>query len=410
VPPSGARPLLAATLIVRDEAHQLADCLASLDGVVDEVVVYDTGSIDGTPELARRAGARVLEGYWDDDFGRARTAALGMTSAAWALCLDADERMVADAAVLRGLLLGRLDGLLLRVVNRDGRGTFLSDHPSLRIVRTAGARWEGRVHEVLLLPDPEGLRRCLPMEIASVQHLGYRDGATVRRKAERNLRLCQLELDELHAAGSEDRTAGARVLFNLARSALELDRRQLAVDALEALREIVAAGPQRTAATGLLAQILLDTDGLERAALVLEAELRPQVDARFADWLLAQAMARLGRPAEALTLLRRIDRLVDAAGVEKPLGPVLRARAVLAAGQGRLEEAREALLGAMLDHGEITGNGPLLRALFADAPDALDHRLRARTVGTAHPRYLPAVLAELDRHRDAPTPVAQVGP
>ena len=48
-------------LVVRDEAADLPACLASAREAVDEVVVVDTGSRDGTPELARRAGAVVLD-------------------------------------------------------------------------------------------------------------------------------------------------------------------------------------------------------------------------------------------------------------------------------------------------------------------------------------------------------------
>ncbi len=44
-------------MIVKDEVKALPGCLESLNGVVDEVVVYDTGSTDGTIELARRLGA-----------------------------------------------------------------------------------------------------------------------------------------------------------------------------------------------------------------------------------------------------------------------------------------------------------------------------------------------------------------
>jgi hypothetical protein len=75
------RPLLAAALIVRDEALGPAACLVSLAGVVDEIHVHDTGSVDGTPELAARFGAVVGRGGWSDDFAAARNAALAGWSA-----------------------------------------------------------------------------------------------------------------------------------------------------------------------------------------------------------------------------------------------------------------------------------------------------------------------------------------
>ena len=60
VGPDG-RPLLVATLIVRDEEAMLGDCLASLDGLVDHVVVGDTGSVDRTKQVAQELGAEVFD-------------------------------------------------------------------------------------------------------------------------------------------------------------------------------------------------------------------------------------------------------------------------------------------------------------------------------------------------------------
>ena len=54
--------LLSVCLIVKDEEQLLASCLQSVADVADEIVVYDTGSTDRTVEIARAAGARVVEG------------------------------------------------------------------------------------------------------------------------------------------------------------------------------------------------------------------------------------------------------------------------------------------------------------------------------------------------------------
>jgi len=60
--PAG-RPPVSAILVVRDEVASIERCLDSL-GWVDEVVVLDSGSRDGTQEICRRRGCRVIETPW----------------------------------------------------------------------------------------------------------------------------------------------------------------------------------------------------------------------------------------------------------------------------------------------------------------------------------------------------------
>src|SRR4051812_25318257 len=97
-------PLLAAAMIVRDEEKNLPGLLASLGETFDEVVIYDTGSTDATIEIGRASGATVIEGYWDDDFARARNAGLAHVNATWVLEVDADDRVIADHRKLRRML------------------------------------------------------------------------------------------------------------------------------------------------------------------------------------------------------------------------------------------------------------------------------------------------------------------
>ena len=59
-----ARPRLSAALITFNEERNLPRVLESLRGVADEVVVSDSGSTDGTVEIARSFGARVFETEW----------------------------------------------------------------------------------------------------------------------------------------------------------------------------------------------------------------------------------------------------------------------------------------------------------------------------------------------------------
>jgi len=102
IEPPGPRPVLSACLIVKNEARYLDGCLRSLGGLVDEVVVVDTGSTDGSKRIARKHGARVFDFEWIDDFAAARNHALDHARGEWILYIDADERVrPASAARLR---------------------------------------------------------------------------------------------------------------------------------------------------------------------------------------------------------------------------------------------------------------------------------------------------------------------
>ncbi|WP_299641803.1 glycosyltransferase, partial [Devosia sp.] len=67
---------ISACLIVKNEQPFLDGCLLSLGGLVDEIVVVDTGSTDTSIGIARRHGARVIEWAWRSDFAAARNVGL----------------------------------------------------------------------------------------------------------------------------------------------------------------------------------------------------------------------------------------------------------------------------------------------------------------------------------------------
>ncbi|PKO84698.1 MAG: glycosyltransferase family 2 protein [Betaproteobacteria bacterium HGW-Betaproteobacteria-11] len=91
VPPLPAPPPLSAVLITRDAVGMLPACLESL-AFCAEIVVVDSGSEDGTPELARALGARVIESHWRG-FGAQKQFAVEQARHDWVLCVDADERV-----------------------------------------------------------------------------------------------------------------------------------------------------------------------------------------------------------------------------------------------------------------------------------------------------------------------------
>src|SRR3546814_9500490 len=90
-PPAASRTPLSAFIIAFNEADRIGDCLASL-AFCDEIVVVDSGSVDGTRELCERLGARVLQRPFDG-FRSQKRFAVEQCRHDWVLCLDADERV-----------------------------------------------------------------------------------------------------------------------------------------------------------------------------------------------------------------------------------------------------------------------------------------------------------------------------
>src|SRR5882724_11729244 len=91
------KPQLALTMIVRNGGQDLSRCLESVRGIVDEIVIADTGSTDGSVAVAQSFGATVISIPWESDFAAARNSALQHTSADWVLVLDADEQLDTQA-------------------------------------------------------------------------------------------------------------------------------------------------------------------------------------------------------------------------------------------------------------------------------------------------------------------------
>ena len=94
---------ISGTMIVRNEAARLAACLDALRGVADEMIIVDTGSEDGTLEIARRYTDLCFEHPWTDDFAAARNAALAHATGDYVLVVDADEVIAEPKAAAEAL-------------------------------------------------------------------------------------------------------------------------------------------------------------------------------------------------------------------------------------------------------------------------------------------------------------------
>jgi glycosyltransferase involved in cell wall biosynthesis len=86
-------PTLSVILITRNEEANLDDCLASLEGIAQQIIVVDTNSSDRTPEIAQKHGAELSQPPDWPGFGPQKNRALDLATSEWVLSLDADERL-----------------------------------------------------------------------------------------------------------------------------------------------------------------------------------------------------------------------------------------------------------------------------------------------------------------------------
>ncbi len=87
---------LSLCMIVKNEEKYLTDCFSSVQDVVDEIVLVDTGSTDQTLVIAEAFSAKIFQFDWVNDFAAARNFALSKCSGDLILYLDADERMTSE--------------------------------------------------------------------------------------------------------------------------------------------------------------------------------------------------------------------------------------------------------------------------------------------------------------------------
>jgi glycosyltransferase involved in cell wall biosynthesis len=157
---------LSAVLIVLNEERHLAGALQSV-AFCDEVVVLDGGSTDRTLEIARTAGARVVDGAPWPGFVEQRNRVLDAAGHDWVLALDADERVTAG-------LREEIEGLRAAGFQHDGyriprvahylgrwiRGTDWYPDPQLRLFDRRKGRWQGAlIHESVKVQGSVGRLR-----------------------------------------------------------------------------------------------------------------------------------------------------------------------------------------------------------------------------------------------------------
>lgn len=193
-------PGISLCMIVRNEAQHLERCLLSVQGMVSEIIIADTGSEDNSIVIARRFGARVIRLPWEHDFSKARNQTLQLASYGWILVLDADEALADWKVEELELLLEseRADGYFLPFIHYVGEGSgreYVTDNVCRLFRNDLRICFRGSIHEevassIWSLPGGHIAYARLP-----VHHYGYLDDELQRKnKASRNLELIHAAL------------------------------------------------------------------------------------------------------------------------------------------------------------------------------------------------------------------------
>jgi len=187
---------ISAALIVKNEENFLADCLASIKLLVDEIVLVDTGSTDNTVAIAEKYGATIYHFPWNGRFDDARNYGLDHCQSDWILYIDADERIrPCDVAVVKEelanpqLLASRLFLSQSIGVNLVREWRLFRNHPKLR--------FQGLIHETIV-PALDGMlvlkKGITGLSSLVIDHLGYEGDLT--HKHHRNLPLLKAAINE----------------------------------------------------------------------------------------------------------------------------------------------------------------------------------------------------------------------
>jgi tetratricopeptide (TPR) repeat protein len=205
-------------MIVKNEAVNLAACIESVSPIIDQIVILDTGSTDGTVEIAKKLGAKVYSYEWSDDFSEARNEALKKVATDWVLVLDGDEKIskTDHELILKLINDDQVDGYLLLqrhylagagydnlkpvtglYPEMEGNYPAYTDNFALRLFRSRpNILFEGRVHENVICVDPDSRWTVAKSQIV-IHHFGkVGDERLLDKKKRVYLELCRLKVKE----------------------------------------------------------------------------------------------------------------------------------------------------------------------------------------------------------------------
>lgn len=185
-------------MILKNEEDVIARCLDCVKGIVDEIIIVDTGSTDKTKEIVKNYTDKIYDFEWIDDFAAARNFSFSKATKEYILWIDADEVLFKEDQDKLLKLKESLNSNIDTVTMTDHRGLNENGEPLLRykrnrlVKRKNNFKWIGFIHEYI-----EVSGNVYESDIA-VTHQKLHD------VGDRNLRIYRSKLSEGHTLSTRD--------------------------------------------------------------------------------------------------------------------------------------------------------------------------------------------------------------
>ena len=146
------RPKMSLAMIVKNAQATLERCLTDCKNVVDEMVIVDTGSTDGSVEIAKKFTDKVFHFDWIDDFSAARNYSFSKCTHPWILWMDSDDYILPeDQKKINELEIPVDKDIIICQYQyaHDEYGNSTSTVPRERIINHGKLQklWEEEIHE-----------------------------------------------------------------------------------------------------------------------------------------------------------------------------------------------------------------------------------------------------------------------
>ena len=306
---------LSLCMIVKNEEQALPNCLGGVQGLIDELIVVDTGSTDRTVEIARNFGAKVYHFEWRDDFAAARNESIKYATGDWILWLDADDILPEKYhGTIRQLLEYPKDqAFFFRLENIGGDES--SCYQLRMFPNLPGVKYTMPVHEQVLPSLVQlGASKMVNLDV-SVIHTGYTDAETIAAKNARYMKIMEEWL------GKEPQDYVTR--SHLARTYHTDGRYE---DAIREYRIVINDSPCReeneliyTNSLIFLGRSQLNIEQYDGALRAFEEVLERDPNYDIAHMCLGETYTLIGEVGKAVTFLEKIR---DKGGIEPTLLPI----------------------------------------------------------------------------------------